>query len=89
MLAAADVERVVRAQRQIAACRDGGDARGVDAAVTRLISIYRAGPDEVFQFGSSTRMARPMDDVLGEARSGLQRCGNDEAVARIDSALEG
>lgn len=88
MLAAADVEVVIRAQRQIAACRDGGDTRGVDAAVTRLIAIYRDGPDEIFQFGSSTREGRPMSDVLEEIRTGLQRCGDAAAVARVDRALQ-
>lgn len=89
MLAAADVERVLRARSRIAACAAGSDVRSIDGAVTTLISVYREGPDQIFQFGSSTRLGRPMSDVLAESRRGLTACGEPEAVARVERALDG
>ncbi|MBB4660611.1 hypothetical protein [Conexibacter arvalis] len=87
MLPAADVARVLSAQREIAACRDGGDARGVDGAVSTLIAVYRDGPDRIYQFGSSERLGRPMRDVLDEASEGLDACRDPAARARIERAL--
>jgi hypothetical protein len=87
ILAAADVERVVRAQREIAACRSGQDRRGVEGAATTLVAVYREGPELIFQFGSSTREGRPMREVLQESASGLRRCGDERALAIVEQAL--
>lgn len=87
MLPAADVERVVRSLRQIAACRSSHDLDGVDGATTTLIDVYRDGSERIFQFGSSTRLGRPMSDVLEESRAVLRSCGDRTAAGRVDNAL--
>jgi len=88
MLPAADVERVVRAQRQIAACREGADRRGVRAAAETLVAVYDDGPERIFEFGSSTRLGRPMQQVLEESVAGLRRCGDGAALRTVTAALD-
>lgn len=87
ILAAADVERVVRALRQVAACRAGGDSAGVERAAATLVAVYRDGRDQIFQFGGSNRLGRPMHDVLEESEEGLRRCGERRALAQVQQAL--
>src|SRR4051794_10591927 len=53
MVAAVDVSRVIQARQAISrACRNGNRARVPDAAVSTLVEVLRAGPDDIFRYGS-------------------------------------
>ena len=87
VMPATDLEHVVDAQKRILACSEDRGRRGVRAATETLIAVYRDGPDWIYQWGSSTEMARPMREVLADTRARVAACGDPVALARIDRAL--